>query len=105
MAYCRIDWKENQTTPQSLLVCLWWCLLARLQHTEAVAENSVLGLNLVPFQSNLLHFLGKDQNVFHTFVHNKFPLRGSPVKPLFRSLWHLMLTSVFSICPSEKGFT
>lgn len=108
MAYYCIYCKENQTMPQSLLVCLQWCLPTRLQHTEAVAENSDLGLNLGPFQSNhsqsLLCFLGKDKNVFHTSIHNKFLLRGSPVEPLFVS-GISYLEVFFQFAPQKKNFT
>lgn len=69
--------------------------------------NSYFGFNFLLFQrkhsQTLLHFLGKDQNVFHTFIHNKFPLRRVPAVSLFVSVISC-LEVFFQFAPQKKNY-
>lgn len=66
-----------------------------------------MGFNFFLFQRNhsqlLLIILGKDQSVFHTFIHNKFSLREIPAVSLFVSVISC-LEMFFQFAP-QKRFT
>lgn len=70
-----------------------------------VAETVTSDVTFCHFRAAIVKvfFLGKDQNVSHTFIRNKFPLRGIPAVSLFVSVI-LCLEVFFQLAPQKKKY-
>lgn len=96
---CLLEGKQNKASkPSYAAIIVPDCKTTAHQDCS---WNSYFRFDFLLFQSSQSLFLGKNQNVSHTFIHNKFPLRGIPAVSLFVSVI-LCLEVFFSTCLSEK---
>lgn len=98
---CLLEGEQNKASKPSYTAIIQPSCKTTAHHD--CSWNSYFRCNFLSFQSSHSQslFLGKDQNVSHTFIRNKFPLRGIPAVSLFVSVISC-LEVFFQLAPQKK---